>query len=375
MANHSEKRSVNDTINDNDTKRARTTDDVNVLSLKPLIAPDLLEDEIQMDDQMKDTVESARTSIKRVLDGEDDRLVVIVGPCSIHDPAAAMDYARKLKDLEAQFSGELVIIMRVYFEKPRTTVGWKGLINDPDLDGSFNINKGIRVARKLLCDITSLGLGVGVEYLDTISPQFISDLVAWGAIGARTTESQCHRELSSGVSCPIGFKNGTSGDIKVAADAIMSASNPHRFLGVSKQGLAAIVETRGNKYSHLILRGGSDGPNYDRASIEGAVKVCEKSKVGTKLIVDCSHGNSLKKHTNQPIVSASVAAQIVEGNRHICGVMIESNIHEGNQSVGTAGLSALKYGVSVTDACVSLDQTIPMLEGLAEAVRTRRTEA
>ncbi|KNC76238.1 phospho-2-dehydro-3-deoxyheptonate aldolase, tyrosine-inhibited [Sphaeroforma arctica JP610] len=371
MTGAPEKRS-SDFASENGVKKQRTTDDVNVVSLKPLIAPDLLEDEIPMDDSMRDTVNAARESIKRVLDGADDKLVVIVGPCSIHDPEGAMEYARSLKTLQEKYSDELVVIMRVYFEKPRTTVGWKGLINDPDLDGTFNINKGIRVARKLLCDITSLGLGVGVEYLDTISPQFISDLVAWGAIGARTTESQCHRELSSGVSCPIGFKNGTGGDIKVAADAIMSASNPHRFLGITKQGLAAIVESKGNKYCHLILRGGSDGPNYSESQVQSAVAMCEKNKVSAKIIVDCSHGNSLKLHTNQPKVSAEIARQVAAGSTNVVGVMIESNINEGKQNVGTDGLQALKYGVSVTDACVSLEQTEPMLEELAQSVRIRR---
>eukprot|EP01134_Creolimax_fragrantissima_P008388 CFRG8388T1 len=351
-----------------------TTDDVRVVEVRPLLAPDLLESEMPMDDYMRDVVTGARESIKRVLDGTDDRLIVVVGPCSIHDPKAALDYAARLVERKEHLSDDLIILMRVYFEKPRTTMGWKGLINDPDLDGSFNINKGIRIARKLLCDITSMGLGVGVEYLDTISPQFIADLVTWGAIGARTTESQCHRELSSGVSCPIGFKNGTSGDIKVAADAIMSSSSPHRFLGVNKQGMAAIIETAGNKYGHLILRGGTDGPNYDEVTVSRAVDICEKSKVNTRLIIDCSHGNSSKLHTNQPYVSIEVGQQVALGNLNIVGVMIESNIHEGAQKIGSSGISGLKYGVSVTDACVSFEQTVPMLEYLAESVRNRRHE-
>jgi len=322
-----------------------------------------------------ETVALARYDIDNALKGKDSRLVCVVGPCSIHDPKAAMEYATKLVEVRRELQEDLIIVMRVYFEKPRTTVGWKGLINDPFLDGTFSINKGLTVARKLLIDINELGLPCGVEFLDTIIPQFIGDLVSWGAIGARTTESQIHRELSSGLSCPVGFKNGTMGNIEVAAAAIQAASHPHHFLSVTKQGLAAIVETRGNASCHTILRGGKDGPNFDPSSVAKACAILRKAKVTESLIIDCSHGNSQKIHSNQPIVAETVASQIRFGNKHIIGVMIESNLNAGKQSIpkDISSRSQLQYGVSVTDSCLSWEDTVPILRQLAEATRVRRS--
>eukprot|EP00123_Amoebidium_parasiticum_P017213 comp23755_c0_seq1/m.41091 comp23755_c0_seq1/g.41091 ORF comp23755_c0_seq1/g.41091 comp23755_c0_seq1/m.41091 type:complete len:389 (-) comp23755_c0_seq1:435-1601(-) len=352
---------------------ASVTGDLHVVSNKPLLPPQILDEELPITPAVEALVERTRNEMKDILDGRSDRLICIVGPCSIHDPVAAIDYATRLQRETERFAADLLIVMRVYFEKPRTTVGWKGLINDPDLNDTFNVNKGLRIGRKLLLDVHEIGLPAAVEFLDTISPQYIGDVISWGAIGARTTESQVHRELASGISCPVGFKNGTTGDIQIAADAIKSASSPHHFLGVTKQGLAAIVGTSGNAYTHLILRGGSSGPNYDADSIAAAAAVCEKSGVNPRLMIDCSHGNSLKLHSNQPKVAAAVAEQIAAGNHYIIGVMIESNIKEGAQKLGANGLAGLEYGKSITDACVSFEQTIPMLETLAEAVRARRS--
>lgn len=316
-------------------------------------------------------VETTRDAVARILHGHDDRLVVIVGPCSIHDVEAAMDYARRLKTLADKLSGELLVIMRTYFEKPRTTVGWKGLINDPDLDQSFKINKGIRLARKLLLDVNALGLPVSLEFLDTISPQFTSDLISWGAIGARTTESQLHRELTSGLSMPVGFKNGTSGNAKVAVDAAVASSQPHNFLGLNEHGLASIVRTKGNKNCHVILRGGSDGPNYEQKFIAEAAVLLRKAKQPSKIMVDCSHGNSRKVHANQLKVVNYLASIVAEGDMNILGVMIESNIVEGNQSLGDDP-SELVYGQSITDACIHWDDTVTALKSLADAVTKRR---
>lgn len=348
-----------------------------VKSFRPLLPPACLAEELPVSDKVKGVVNTARDAIGDILEGRDDRIVVVVGPCSIHDPVAAMDYARKLKALSDTIASDVLVVMRVYFEKPRTTVGWKGLINDPSLDGSFNINQGLRIARKLLIDINELGLPVGCEFLDSISPQFIGELVSWGAIGARTTESQIHRELASGLSCAIGFKNGTGGNVQVAIDAITSASNPHSFLGVTDQGLAAIVNTSGNPYAHLILRGGSDGPNYSAEHIALLEqKLAKSKKPDVKVVVDCSHANSKKIHTNQPLVSADVAGQIAAGNRTIAGLMIESNINAGNQklSPGTTVVADLKYGVSVTDACVDFEVTTTMLHELAKSTQARRAQ-
>ncbi|KDQ11267.1 hypothetical protein BOTBODRAFT_463750 [Botryobasidium botryosum FD-172 SS1] len=347
--------------------------DRRILGYDPLIQPALIKHEIRQSDESKETVASARYAASRVLSGQDDRVLVIVGPCSIHDPVQAMDYARKLKGLIPSLDG-LLVIMRVYFEKPRTTVGWKGLINDPDIDDSFQINKGLRLARQLLSDLTDLGVPVGSELLDTISPQYISDFISWGAIGARTTESQLHRELASGVSFPIGFKNGTDGSVTVAVDALRSASNPHAFMGVTEQGLAAIVKTRGNQDLHIILRGGSGGPNYEKEHVQRAAAALKKARPDShpSIMVDASHGNSLKNHNNQPKVVDDICQQLVAGDRSITGVMIESNINAGNQKVPPEGKAGLKYGVSITDACIDWETTVGALTRLNEAVRQRR---
>jgi 3-deoxy-7-phosphoheptulonate synthase len=320
-----------------------------------------------------ETVKSGRAQAIEIIEQRDDRLLVICGPCSIHDPVTALEYAQRLKTLSEKLSPELCIIMRAYLEKPRTTVGWKGLINDPDIDESFNINKGLRVSRKLYADLTSLGMPIASEMLDTISPQYVADLISLGAIGARTTESQLHRELASGLSFPIGYKNGTDGNLGVAIDAIGAAANPHRFLGVTKEGLAAITKTAGNEHGFVILRGGTRGTNYGRESIKTARESLRGRKQRQILMVDCSHGNSKKNHLNQPLVAKEVAEQMREGEDAIIGVMIESNIHEGSQKVPAEGPSALKKGVSITDACINWEMTVDVLENLAEAVRARRT--
>lgn len=351
---------------------AGVTSNVRVNKISPLISPSLLLEELAITRVAHGTVLDGRKKVAAVVSGESDKLIVVVGPCSIHDTDLAMDYAKRLAVISKELSGNLVIVMRVYFEKPRTTVGWKGLINDPDLDGSFKINKGLHKARQLLIDINDLGLPVGCEFLDTISPQFTTDLVTWGAIGARTTECQLHRELASGLSMPIGFKNGTGGNITIAVDAIRSASAPHRFLGVTDQGLAGIVTTTGNPDCHMILRGGSDGPNYYAKNIADAKAKLAVHSLPAKIIVDCSHGNSRKKHTNQPIVAADLAAQISGGETGICGLMIESNIVEGRQDI-TAGCP-LTYGQSITDACISWETTEVVLKQLSDAVAERRSK-
>ncbi|KAJ1533286.1 hypothetical protein HK405_000583, partial [Cladochytrium tenue] len=318
-----------------------------------------------------------RRDAAAVIRGDDDRLLVVVGPCSIHDVAAAREYAERLRAVSRRLSDALVVVMRAYFEKPRTTVGWKGLINDPHIDGSFRINDGLRLARRLLCDVTAAGLPVGCELLDTISPQFLGDTLSWGAIGARTTECQLHRELASGMSCPVGFKNGTDGNVGIAVDAIQAASHPHTFLSVTKQGLASIVETEGNDLCHVILRGSKLGPNYSAQHVTEVVSVLRSSAGGSlhpRVMIDCSHGNSEKKHKNQLRVAADVAAQVTAGSRDIFGLMIESNINEGSQKApATPGAKAeLLYGVSITDACIGWDDTVQVLELLADAQRKRR---
>lgn len=347
------------------------TDDLRVSDIKELVSPEKVQAELPITEAAASAVIAGREAIHNVLHGNDDRLVVVVGPCSIHDPEAAMEYAQRLKALKDKLADDLIIIMRVYFEKPRTTVGWKGLINDPDLDNSFNINKGVRLARKLLLDVNSLGLPAGTEYLDLISPQYISDLISWGAIGARTTESQCHRELSSGLSCPVGFKNGTDGNIKIAVDAIGSSSRPHHFLSVTKSGHSAIVKTSGNEDCHVILRGGKT-PNFDAESVSEATEQLEAAGVNSKIMIDFSHGNSLKQFENQPKVAADVAAQMASGNDKIFGVMIESHLVEGAQKVvdGKAEI----YGQSITDACIGWETTETVLNELAAAVRARRNK-
>jgi 3-deoxy-7-phosphoheptulonate synthase len=327
-------------------------------------------EEIPVDDTGLDFIAESRRVISDIIAGRDSRLLVIVGPCSIHDPVAALDYARKLKDLAAELAQELCVVMRCYFEKPRTTVGWKGLINDPRLDGSFRINDGLRLARTLLRDITALGLPLGTEFLDPISPQFVADFVSWGAIGARTTESQVHRELASGLSMPIGFKNGTSGDLQIAVDAIRSSRSAHHFLSVTKQGLAAIVATLGNDACHVILRGGSKGPNYDDKSVSEAVRLLTLAGLPARVVIDCSHANSGRDYRRQPEVAEAVAAQVAQGSKAIIGVMLESFIAEGSQPLQLT--APLNYGQSITDGCISWEDTVQLLVRLAQASRKRR---
>ncbi|KJE95529.1 phospho-2-dehydro-3-deoxyheptonate aldolase [Capsaspora owczarzaki ATCC 30864] len=349
------------------------SDDLRIRAIHPLIPPQILMEDIPMTTTALSTVQRARVECQNVIAQRDDRLLVIVGPCSIHDPAAARVYAQRLREQIGIHAADLVIVMRVYFEKPRTTVGWKGLINDPFLDGSFKINKGLHIARQLLCDVNEMGVPAGVEFLDTITPQFLCDFISWGAIGARTTESQIHRELASGLSCPVGYKNGTSGSVDIAVDAIRASKAPHHFLGVNKYGLAAIVTTDGNPSCHLILRGGKSGPNYGPSHIAECSERLEKASVNTGIMVDCSHGNSNKDYRNQPKVAAAVAEQLAAGARNIIGVMIESNLHEGRQDINPeTGLPGLQYGVSVTDGCIHWDDTVAVLETLAAAVRSRR---
>ena len=318
-------------------------------------------------------ITQTRKNIHNIMHGKDDRLLVVIGPCSIHDPAAALEYARRLKPLRDQYADTLEIVMRVYFEKPRTTVGWKGLINDPYLDESYRIDEGLRIARQLLIEINRLGLPAGSEFLDAISPQYIGDLIAWGAIGARTTESQVHRELASGLSAPIGFKNGTDGNIKIATDAIQAAAGGHHFLSVHKNGQVAIVQTKGNKDCHIILRGGK-APNYDAASVATACQELEKAKLPSRLMVDCSHANSSKQHERQIDVTHDIAKQIREGSRHVFGVMIESHLQGGAQKFtpGKDDVGQLEFGKSITDACLGWDDSVACLKSLAEAVAARR---
>ena len=346
------------------------TDDLRIAGLRPLVSPAILMEELPISEEVSNLVARTRVAASNVIKGDDERLLVIVGPCSIHDPDAALEYAGRLVEVAGRMQDELVIIMRVYFEKPRTKVGWKGLINDPDLDNSFNINAGLRKARKLLVDLGTIGMPAGSEFLDTITPQFIADLVSWGAIGARTTESQVHRELASGLSMPVGFKNGTDGNIQIAIDAIGAAQSPHHFLSVTKQGISAIVATSGNDCCHLILRGASNGPNYSDTAIKAATEKLRAADVTGRVMVDFSHGNSNKDHTRQTLVAEDVCRQLANGSTDICGVMIESNLKAGKQTLKDA--ASLEYGLSVTDACISWEMTEPVLEALAAAVRQRR---
>lgn len=347
------------------------TDDLRITGLNPLISPAVLAYYLPLTESASELVANTRAQADSILRGEDDRLLAIVGPCSIHDPEAALEYAEKLKELAKSVEKDVLVIMRVYFEKPRTTVGWKGLINDPNLDDSFDINQGLRIARGLLLDLANMGVPAGTEFLDTISPQYIADLITWGAIGARTTESQIHRELASGLSMPVGFKNGTGGSIQIALDAIQSSSRSHHFLSVTKQGVSAIVSTAGNESCHLILRGGKTGPNYDKASVENATAMLREQGLTESVMIDCSHGNSLKDFRNQPMVARDIARQISEGSRVITSVMIESNLVEGNQKL-SSDRSKMTRGQSVTDACLGWDDTVATLGELAEAVRKRR---
>jgi len=349
-----------------------STDDLRIREIKELAPPSHVLREFPESDRASETVFQARQSIHRILTREDDRLLIVVGPCSIHDPAAARDYAARLLEQRERLKPSLEIVMRVYFEKPRTTVGWKGLINDPNLDGSFQINQGLRVARELLLDINELGVPAGTEFLDMITPQYIADLVSWGAIGARTTESQVHRELASGLSCPVGFKNGTDGNIRIACDAIKAASRPHHFLSVTKAGHSAIVATTGNEDCHVILRGGSR-PNYDRESINEACSTAAEAGIECRLMIDASHGNSSKDFRRQRTVAADVARQVAEGERRVFGLMIESHLTEGRQDLGD-GLD-LAYGQSVTDACLGWEDTVELLDELAASVEQRRIRA
>ena len=348
-----------------------TTDDTRIVAMKELSSPQQVINELPITDAATNTVLKARTEIQKVLRGEDDRLIVIVGPCSIHDPAAALDYARRLQQQIPKFEKDLLIIMRVYFEKPRTTVGWKGLINDPRLDDSYQINDGLRLARKLLLELANMGIPSGTEFLDLISPQYIADLVSWGAIGARTTESQCHRELASGLSCPVGFKNGTGGTIQIAVDAVGSAAHPHHFLSVTKAGHSAIFQTAGNKDCHVILRGGSRHPNYDPESIAETSERLEKAGLRPAVVVDCSHANSGKDPARQGTVCRDLAGQIGSGSRTIVGLMLESHLVAGTQKLVPG--KPLTYGQSITDACMGWETTTELLDVLADAVRKRRS--
>ena len=345
------------------------TDDVRITGLQEVLPPITLHEEFPMDERASETVYHARNAIHNILHGEDDRIVVVVGPCSVHDPDAAREYAKKLKVLIHELADDLCIIMRVYFEKPRTTVGWKGLINDPDLDESFKINKGLRLARELLLDLAVDGVPTGTEYLDLISPQYIADLVSWGAIGARTTESQGHRELASGLSCPVGFKNSTDGGFKIAIDAVNAASSPHVFMSLNKEGHSAIFSTKGNNDCHIILRGGKQ-PNYDAKSVQHAAEQLEKYGLKAQMMIDCSHANSMKDYLRQVDVCNNVATQITNGENRIMGVMLESHLIEGRQDVIEG--QSLTYGQSITDACISWETTKTCLQNLAEAVRNRR---
>ena len=345
-----------------------TTDDLRITAIDPLISPAVLAYYLPITEKAANTVTRARQEAEAILKGEDDRLLVVVGPCSIHDPKAALEYADKLLPLAEKHKDDLSIIMRVYFEKPRTTVGWKGLINDPNLDGSFDINRGLRHARELLLTLAERGMPAGTEFLDAISPQYVADLIAWGAIGARTTESQVHRELASGLSMPVGFKNGTGGSVQIALDAIGASAQPHHFLSVTKQGVSGIVTTTGNKFCHLILRGGSKGPNYDPEDIANATEKLARAGYSTPLMVDCSHGNSRKDYRNQPAVAQALADQMAAGNKDIASVMIESNLVEGNQKI----TDNMTYGQSVTDACINWETTEEVLQTFATAVQKRR---
>ncbi len=346
-----------------------TTDDLRIQETQELISPEQLIKDLPVSQAVSDTVSIARRTIHSILTGEDDRLLVVVGPCSIHDPEAARDYAGKLKTLSEELSDDIFVVMRVYFEKPRTTVGWKGLINDPDLDDSFKINKGLHLARSLLLDLGEMGLPCGTEFLDLISPQYVADLIAWGAIGARTTESQTHRELSSGLSSPVGFKNATDGDIQVAIDAIQSASQPHHFLSVTKGGRSAIFKTTGNEDCHIILRGGKH-PNYDMFSVEDASRMLESAGLPVRIMIDASHSNSRKVPARQIDVIRDIGQQVGRGNQGIMGLMIESHLVEGRQNVVEG--ESLTYGQSITDPCICFDDTADALRELAADTRKRR---
>ncbi len=347
------------------------TDDLRMRSQHPLLTPALVLQDLPASEKATEVVATARKDAAKVISGQDDRLMVVVGPCSVHDTKAALEYAALLQKEAQKHAADLLVVMRVYFEKPRTTVGWKGLINDPQVDGSFRINDGLRLARGLLAQIAEMGLPSATEFLDPITPQYVADLVSYGAIGARTTESQIHRELASGLSMPVGFKNGTDGSIQVAVDACLSARSSHWFPSVTKEGIVAIFQTSGNPDAHIILRGGSrTGPNYGAEFVTDAAARIQKAGLNSRLVVDCSHGNSSKDHRRQPLVAADIAAQVAAGSHVIAGVMIESHLVEGRQD--WKGKDASTYGCSITDACISFQETIPVLDDLAAAVRARR---
>ena len=351
------------------TPNGEPIDDLRVREIDELVSPQTLLQELPATAAISATTRAARQAVHRILAGADDRLLVVVGPCSIHDPVAALDYARRLYAQAQRLAADLLLVMRVYFEKPRTTVGWKGLINDPGLDGTYRVNEGLRLARKLLLDINALGLPTGNEFLDPITPQYLADLASWGAIGARTTESQVHRELASGLSCPVGFKNGTDGNVRIAVDAIRAARHPHRFVGVTKAGRSAVVETTGNEDCHLILRGGKE-PNHDAASVAAACSELAAAGQTPQVMVDASHGNSRKQYRLQIEVLADIARQVAQAESRIFGAMAESNLSEGRQDLVEG--KTLDYGVSITDGCIGWDETVDALDALASAVRERR---
>ncbi len=348
----------------------KQTDDIRIAATKELVSPAQIHEQFPLTVDAAKCTADGRKEIQEIMTGDDDRLVVVVGPCSIHDPESALEYATKLAGLKAELASDLVLIMRVYFEKPRTTVGWKGLINDPDLDSSYKVNKGLGIARQLLLSINQLGVPAGCEYLDLITPQYTGDVVAWGAIGARTTESQCHRELASGLSCPVGFKNGTNGDLKIAVDAIGAASNPHHFLSVTKQGRTAIFNSTGNEFCHIILRGGNNQPNYSAEYVEKSSELIEKANIKPNIMIDFSHANSFKTPTRQREACADVCRQLSSGESRVFGVMIESHLVEGSQNVVQG--QELTYGQSITDGCIGWAETEELCRSLANAIRSRR---
>ena len=349
----------------------KQTDDIRIAATKELVSPAQILEQFPLSEKAAKCTALSRKQIQNIMQGKDDRLVVVVGPCSIHDPESALEYATRLAKLKKQLQEDLMIVMRVYFEKPRTTVGWKGLINDPDLNGSYNVNKGLGIARQLLLSINELGVPAGCEYLDLITPQYTGDVVAWGAIGARTTESQCHRELASGLSCPVGFKNGTNGNLKIAVDAISAASNPHHFMSVTKEGRTAIFNSTGNEYCHIILRGGNNQPNYSAPHVQESAELLMSAGVDTNIMVDFSHANSFKTPSRQYEGCADVCSQLEAGEERVFGVMLESHLIEGNQKVVEG--RPLLYGQSITDGCIGWNETEELCCKLANAIRSRRT--
>lgn len=344
-------------------------ENLNINETKAIITPNEFKKQYPLNEKAQDFIYDSRQVIENILSGQDKRQFIVVGPCSIHDYNIAIEYAKKLKVLAEEVKDKFFIVMRVYFEKPRTTVGWKGLINDPHLDDTFEMEEGLTIARKLMLEITEMGLPIGTEALDPISPQYLSDLVTWSAIGARTTESQTHREMASGLSSPVGFKNGTDGSVSVAINAMLSAATPHSFLGINEEGKVAIIQTKGNAFGHVILRGGSAGPNHDSVSIAEVIEEMQKSKVSPNIVVDCSHGNSHKNHKLQPVVFKDVMNQVIAGNKNIKGVMIESNLHEGSQKLVPGKKEDLKFGVSITDACIGWDETELVIKQIATIIK------